>query len=226
MHADCQRFAEECCASCSRQVQLGDIDGDGDDWLVYKVLMCLLSCGFLIFVRPDLFKFLPPPKSEIVRMSTQIRKVPNGYPRSPLANETMARNYRMIIEDDTMEDSDFTNYELRFRVLADLKMQSFFNLRAWTRSSEKTRQIQRKSVTLMQKVTKDRSFAEKMSAEQLNELWEPTFSSYERYICFWSSPMVLFMADCLVIPYPWVYFYRCFFAMCGSLLTYRCAFTF
>ena len=224
MHADCQRFAEECCASCSRQVQLGDIDGDGDDWLVYKVLVCLLSFGFLIFLSPDIFKFMPPPTSEIVRGSTQRRKAPNGYPGNFLANEKMARNYRMIIEDETMED--FSNYEVRFRVLKDLRDNNAFHLRTWTRSRDKTRQAQRKSVTLMQKVMKDHSFAEKMSAEQLNELWEPTFSTVERYVCFWCSPMVLFMANCLVIPHPCLYSYRCLFGACGLLLTYSCAYSF
>jgi len=185
-------------------VQLGDIDADGDDYVVLKVLVCLLSFGLLIFICPDMFKFLPPPMSETVRISTQRRKVPNGFPWNPLANDKMARIFRLLIDDETMEDSCFSNYALRFRTLKELDEYALYSLRAWTRSREKTRQYQRKSVILMQKVMKDYSFAEKMSAEQLNELWEPTFSPYERFVCFWSSPVVLFMANSVVIPFPCV----------------------
>eukprot|EP00287_Rhodomonas_sp_CCMP768_P001265 CAMPEP_0196751700 /NCGR_PEP_ID=MMETSP1091-20130531/84644_1 /TAXON_ID=302021 /ORGANISM="Rhodomonas sp., Strain CCMP768" /LENGTH=61 /DNA_ID=CAMNT_0042099529 /DNA_START=12 /DNA_END=193 /DNA_ORIENTATION=- len=34
-----------------------------------------------------------------------------------------------------------------------------------------------------------------LSTTQLNELWDPTFTWWERWVLFWSAPAVLFLAN-------------------------------
>jgi hypothetical protein len=54
------------------------------------------------------------------------------------------------------------------------------------------------AMKLMYKIEMDPSFVLEMTDEHLCELWEPTFTFYERWILFWCAPKVLYLSNVIM----------------------------
>jgi len=76
VQAQCDRFVEACCDTATTDLGFGDMVAHGDDWMITKIMACIISGGLLIFVYPDMFRFKPPPRSWVTRGSTQRRISP------------------------------------------------------------------------------------------------------------------------------------------------------
>jgi hypothetical protein len=72
MEGNCEKFLEDCCASSLDDLFTGDISPYGDAWITLKMFMCTISLGLPLLFFPDLFEFNPPPRSRIVRTSSQV----------------------------------------------------------------------------------------------------------------------------------------------------------
>jgi len=69
---------------------------------------CVFTIGLPIFFFPDMFEFNPPPRSKIVRSSTQRRKLPHGYPFMPRDNPKLKKLYAEFVASKRrdVEDSE------------------------------------------------------------------------------------------------------------------------
>jgi len=91
MESNCVRFVEACCATSTKDFGAGDIDHERTSWMYSKMLLCILSGGSLFFFLPNLINFKPPPFASVVRISTQRRRLPKGYPFRPHDNKVLGR---------------------------------------------------------------------------------------------------------------------------------------
>ena len=98
MESGCEKFIEECCASTLDDLFTGDISPYGDPWVDAKMCLTLMTLGVPLLYFPSMFRFNPPPRSEVVRSSTQRRTVPEGYPYRPQDHEQLKLMYKEFRE--------------------------------------------------------------------------------------------------------------------------------
>lgn len=92
--AKCHKFVDECCQEALLQRMYGDINPYQNSF--WKILCVLLSLGLLAGIQIPLEEdkrfcfivFNPPPFDDVVRCSTQRRKIPPNYPHHPFKSRS------------------------------------------------------------------------------------------------------------------------------------------
>jgi hypothetical protein len=92
VQGDCESFLET--ESFKRSVDCrlyGDLSPDGNDslWCQFKLIFSTLTFGLPPTFSPRFLEWAPPPRSGLVRHSTQRRVIPDGYPHRPFENQTL-----------------------------------------------------------------------------------------------------------------------------------------
>ena len=89
------RFLEECCPEAINIRLYGDLKANSSD---ARIIIGILSMGFLPAVFPSFLEWNKPPVSDSMRRQTQRRSIPEGYPHAPCENKILDRRYKLELE--------------------------------------------------------------------------------------------------------------------------------
>lgn len=214
-------FISQCCMEARDQRWYGDITAHSSvlglpQWCA--VVLSVLTLGVL---APLTFEFDLPPNSDATRPPACRRKIPRGFPDHPFQNKQLrerfesatkmlhiikmkARMQRMKRE-GSVENDDFpmsvTRRE-RVHMTCFAAIQSAFEFLWRTKqrlhgsaeglNTDEDEDEEDKSVDVMNKLQDNPNAYRNLSLKQKKDLWDPTFSYTERWLCFWRAPMVRF----------------------------------
>ena len=177
----CHRFLEECCPQALMRRLFGDIDPSyALSWGgCVRLMVGILSLGFIPAFFPNYVKWLPPPHNSAMRGKMQRRMTPTGFPHNPLSNAVL-RNMQRRREEGSNPFPPFANI---FGWRSRNKVDKF-----WKLMDCDARQL---------KESPD---------SEIEMLWEPTFTPLQRLDCFFSCPIILFLTNALVTIVVTLYF--------------------
>jgi len=180
---DCKAriFVKQCCAQAMDARFYGDLSSAPPKWLPWflpfpqwiVILACVLLAGI---PAPFLLDFKLPPDAESCRAPTQRRKIPKGYPDRPDMNDTLS---------SVISKKDFGG-----RVQASLT--SFRNKVVGSVQQGKQK------LDVWEKLEKDVNRIKNFSEDQTIQVWQPTFTIWERWLCFLQAPIVHFQARAVI----------------------------
>jgi len=168
------RFVET--PSCKQAIQYrlyGDLDPveNSESWTAQlKLFAASLSLG-LLPAFSDVVKFTPPPNSTGFRRMTQRRRIPKGYPNSPSVNPILKR-LKLNVQKNDKRDIYHVDISSRGVIWVNKKLRKLLEL-------------------------DDYRAAELTVAEQ-DILWSPTFSAWERWTCFMTAPLFIWLFNGLI----------------------------
>ena len=168
------RFVET--PSCKQAIEYrlyGDLDPvENSESLTaqLKLFAACLSLG-LLPAFSDIVKFTPPPKSKGFRRMTQRRRIPKGYPNSPSVNPILKR-LKLNVRKNDKRDIYHVDISSRGVIWVNKKLRKLLEL-------------------------DDYRAAELTVAEQ-DILWSPTFSAWERWTCFMTAPLFIWLFNGLI----------------------------
>ena len=144
----------------------GDLSPDGNNsfWRQFKLIFSTLTFGLPPTFFPRFLEWAPPPRSDLVRHSTQRRVIPKGYPHRPSQNPTLRKLKVTIRAKDKKSRNDS---ELLSANNVEDKLAGLLKMRD--------------------------NEIENLTSHQLETLWAPTFGRRQRWGCFISAPYVVFL---------------------------------
>ena len=164
------RFVET--KSCTQAIQYrlyGDLSPyDSETMFGLFRIIAAVLSGGLLAAFSGVLAFTPPPMSEGFRRITQRRRIPKGYPHAPSENPTLKRLRNMV----QASEKYHINISHRGFIFVDKKLKKLLQM--------------------------DDSSASELSAVDMELLWSPTFSVWERLKCFLMAPKVLFLVNGII----------------------------
>lgn len=214
---ECEDFMEECLAEAIERRFRGDLDTYSQKFWIFDsflsvIVLCTLSLGFL---APSVVNWNVPPVAENIRFNSQRRKAPKGYPFDVQLSDQHKEAVTQAQEFITQYDRQMQQTKAADSAAPPSKLKHGASFRG----HPETKQARKASVivvegvefndtdgipalskvaNIVKRLLRDPRKAKDMSPAEINTLWAPTWGWLDKFLLFWSTPVVLFLANSII----------------------------